>query len=86
LARSGCPALVVETAPPEHAWVGGLERVGLFDRLGPAERLDAQTIADAIGRRLLDVPWRREMATLGPKLVDGDGVVRVIGVMVDEGR
>jgi UDP-2,4-diacetamido-2,4,6-trideoxy-beta-L-altropyranose hydrolase len=83
LARSGCPALVVETAPAERALVGGLERVGLFDRLGPADGLDPQAIAEAVGRRLPDVAWRTEMAALGASLVDGDGVVRVMGVIVD---
>lgn len=85
LARSGCPALVVETSPPERMLVAGLERVGLFDRLGPVEQLDSRAAADAIARRIDDATWRTSMAALGPSLVDGAGPDRVIAALVDGG-
>ena len=78
LARVGCPALVVETAAVEAFLVRGLERVGLFDRLGPAAELADDTLVAAIARRLEDVEWRAAMARLGPELVDGFGAERVI--------
>jgi UDP-2,4-diacetamido-2,4,6-trideoxy-beta-L-altropyranose hydrolase len=78
LARVGCPALVVETAPAEAFLVRGLEKVGLFDRLGLAAKLTDGTLVAAIARRLEDVEWRAAMARLGPELVDGHGADRVV--------
>jgi UDP-2,4-diacetamido-2,4,6-trideoxy-beta-L-altropyranose hydrolase len=82
LARSGCPTLVVETAPPELLLAQGLARVGLFDRLGPAATLDDGEIATAIARRIDDDRWRSEMAIMGPRLVDGQGASRVISALL----
>jgi UDP-2,4-diacetamido-2,4,6-trideoxy-beta-L-altropyranose hydrolase len=78
LARVGCPALVVESAPAEAFLVRGLEKVGLFDRLGPAAELADDTLVAAIARRLDDVEWRAAMGRLGPELVDGHGADRVV--------
>lgn len=78
LARTGCPALVVETAPAEPLLVGGLERIGLFDRLGPAGRLSDAALRAAIERRLDDRPWRTDMARRGRELVDGQGANNVV--------
>ena len=85
LARIGGPALVVETTPPERLLALGLERVGLFDRLGPAADLRESTLTAAIARRLDDVDWRREMARLGPSLVDGGGSARVAAALAGSG-
>jgi spore coat polysaccharide biosynthesis predicted glycosyltransferase SpsG len=81
LARIGGPALVVETSPAEVLLARGLERVGLFDRLGPAIGLDDAAIGSAIARRLDDVAWRTRMASLGPSLVDGQGAARVVAAV-----
>jgi UDP-2,4-diacetamido-2,4,6-trideoxy-beta-L-altropyranose hydrolase len=78
LARVGCPALVIESAPAEAFLVRGLAKVGLFDRLGPAAELADDTLVAAIARRLEDVEWRTAMARLGPELVDGHGADRVV--------
>jgi spore coat polysaccharide biosynthesis predicted glycosyltransferase SpsG len=85
LASVGTPALVVETSPAEHHLAGGLARVGLFDRLGPAADLDDRALAAAIVRRLDDVSWRTEMARLGPLLVDGHGPARVVAALAGVG-
>ncbi len=82
LARTGCPTLVVETAPPEVLLAQGLARVGLFDRLGTAAALDDDGIATAVARRIDDPQWRSEMAILGPTLVDGHGCARVIDALL----
>jgi spore coat polysaccharide biosynthesis predicted glycosyltransferase SpsG len=81
LARTGCPAIVVETAPAESFLVRGLERVGLFDRLGPADRLDGPTLRAAIEVRMRDRAWRTSMARRGRELVDGDGARRVVAAL-----
>jgi UDP-2,4-diacetamido-2,4,6-trideoxy-beta-L-altropyranose hydrolase len=78
LARMGCPAVVVTTTPAEAHAGQGLERVGLFDALGPAAELDGRHLAAAMARRLIDVDWRSTMARLGPQLVDGRGSERVV--------
>jgi UDP-2,4-diacetamido-2,4,6-trideoxy-beta-L-altropyranose hydrolase len=78
LARAGCPALVVETGPSEALLAGGLARVGLSERLGPASRLDDEALMAAAARRLADADWRSEQARLGPRLVDGHGAERVV--------
>ncbi|HET9852265.1 MAG TPA: UDP-2,4-diacetamido-2,4,6-trideoxy-beta-L-altropyranose hydrolase [Candidatus Limnocylindrales bacterium] len=79
LARMGCPALVVETAPAEPHLAAGLGRLGLFDRLGPADGITTMGLAGAITARLDDTSWRAAMAALGPSLVDGRGAARVAG-------
>jgi UDP-2,4-diacetamido-2,4,6-trideoxy-beta-L-altropyranose hydrolase len=81
LARLGCPALVVETAPAEPYLAAGLANVGLFDRLGPADDLLTTDLAGAIANRLDDQGWRAAMAALGPSLVDGQGAVRVAAAL-----
>ncbi len=87
LARTGCPSLVVETAPSEPLLVGGLERVGLFDRLGPGDRLDGARLRSSIEARLGDRDWRSEMAHRGSALVDGQGAGRVVeALMTLDGR
>lgn len=54
LARTGAPSLVIETAPTEHDLARGLDRVGLFDRLGPAAHLNDSTLTAVIARRIDD--------------------------------
>ncbi len=81
LARVGCPALVVESGPSEAFLVRGLERVGLFDRLGAAAELDDTVLAAVIAHRLEDVGWRTRMADMGPRLVDGAGARRVVDAL-----
>jgi UDP-2,4-diacetamido-2,4,6-trideoxy-beta-L-altropyranose hydrolase len=77
LARTGCPALVVETVPVEQLLVTGLDRVGLFGRLGPEARLDTRRMANEIAAKAEDMPWRAAMSALGMHLVDGRGARRV---------
>ena len=81
LARLGCPALVVETAPAEPYLAAGLASVSLFDGLGPADDLSTTALARAISNRLDDRGWRAAMAALGPSLVDGQGAVRVAAAL-----
>jgi UDP-2,4-diacetamido-2,4,6-trideoxy-beta-L-altropyranose hydrolase len=82
LARTACPSLVIETAPAEPLLVAGLGRVGLFDRLGPADRLDDAVLRSAIEARLGDRRWRSEMASRGSQLVDGQGAGRVVDALM----
>ena len=91
LARSGCPALVVETVPLERLLVTGLDRVGLFGRLGPEAGLDPRRMADEIAAKAEDMEWRAAMTALGMRLVDGRGARRVADALagrddVDEER
>jgi spore coat polysaccharide biosynthesis predicted glycosyltransferase SpsG len=82
LARLGCPAIVVETAPSEPFLVAGLAKLGLFDRAGAADQLDEVDLAARIERQSRNRPWREEMAALGPRLVDGQGAQRVVEAIV----
>jgi UDP-2,4-diacetamido-2,4,6-trideoxy-beta-L-altropyranose hydrolase len=84
LARTGCPALVVETVPVERLLVSGLARVGLFGHLGPGADLDARRMADEISAKAEDVAWRTEMTALGMRLIDGGGARRVVEALADE--
>lgn len=84
LARTGCPALVVETVPVEQLQVSGLARVGLFGHLGSGDVLDARMMADEIAAKSEDVAWRARMTALGMHLVDGAGAKRVVDALTDE--
>jgi UDP-2,4-diacetamido-2,4,6-trideoxy-beta-L-altropyranose hydrolase len=81
LARLGCPAIVVETGPSEVDLSRGLERLGLFDRLGPADRLGEERLRAAIDLRLGDRAWRAEMSERGSAAVDGQGATRVVDAL-----
>ena len=81
LARTGCPALVVETVPLERLLVTGLDRVGLFGRLGPEARLETRRMANEIAAKAEDMPWRAAMSALGMRLVDGRGARRVVDAL-----
>lgn len=78
LARVGVPALVLETRPQEEMMGKGLERVGLFHRLGRPGEISVDSLAAAIEKAAADRRWRGEMARRGPELVDGLGCERVI--------
>ncbi|MGH2408466.1 MAG: UDP-2,4-diacetamido-2,4,6-trideoxy-beta-L-altropyranose hydrolase [Candidatus Limnocylindrales bacterium] len=78
LARMGCPALVVETAPSEVLLVSGLARVGLFDTLGQEAGMDEEHMVHGVGARIADARWRATMSALGMELVDGRGAGRVV--------
>ena len=81
LARTGCPALVVETVPVERRLVSGLVKVGLFGHLGPGAGLDERKMADEIVVKAEDVAWRTAMTTLGMHLIDGQGARRVVDAL-----
>jgi UDP-2,4-diacetamido-2,4,6-trideoxy-beta-L-altropyranose hydrolase len=81
LARTGCPALVVETVPLEQLLVTGLDRVGLFGRLGPEAGLETRRMANEIAAKAEDMPWRAAMSELGTRLVDGRGARRVVAAL-----
>jgi UDP-2,4-diacetamido-2,4,6-trideoxy-beta-L-altropyranose hydrolase len=85
LARTGCPSLVIETAPVERLLASGLARARLFGLLGAEARLDEGALADEIAARVEDVAWREEMSALGRRLVDGDGARRVVEVLAQDG-
>ena len=85
LARSGCPALVVETVPVERLLVGGLKSIGLFAHLGPEAELDEPTLAHEIAAKAEDVAWRSTMSERGMALVDGAGAGRVADVLAGLG-
>ena len=81
LARTGCPALVAETVPIEQLLVTGLDRVGLFGRLGPEAGLETRRMANEIAAKAEDMPWRAAMSALGMRLVDGRGARRVVDAL-----
>jgi spore coat polysaccharide biosynthesis predicted glycosyltransferase SpsG len=81
LARLGCPSVVIETGPSEMLLAGGLERLGLFDRLGPADHVTDEQLRTTIARRLADHRWRTDMARRGVAAVDGQGAGRVVDAL-----
>lgn len=81
LARTGCPALVVETVPAERRLVSGLARIGLFGHLGPESELDPRAMADEIAAKAEDVAWRTQMTESGMRLIDGQGARRVVDAL-----
>jgi UDP-2,4-diacetamido-2,4,6-trideoxy-beta-L-altropyranose hydrolase len=85
LARTGCPSLVIETAPVERLLASGLARVRLFGLLGAEAQLDEGALADEIAARVEDVAWRAEMSALGRRLVDGNGARRVVEALAYDG-
>jgi UDP-2,4-diacetamido-2,4,6-trideoxy-beta-L-altropyranose hydrolase len=82
LAYMGVPALLADAGEAERLLVSGIERLGLFERIGSIGQIDASTVADAISQRMTDRAWRATMSERGRSIVDGRGVERVIGATI----
>lgn len=81
LAFMGVPALVIATSRPERLLVQGLDKIGLFESWARGEEVNASALAYRLENLLRDVRWRREMSSLGQRLVDGRGRERVVAAM-----
>lgn len=82
LAATGCPALCLRVADNQQ-FTGDL-----FSELGMARVCDARTVTDeelrtAICDLFADYPQRKKMAEKGPLAIDGRGVERVCGIILD---
>jgi spore coat polysaccharide biosynthesis predicted glycosyltransferase SpsG len=82
LACAGIPNVVISTSEPERQTGLLLGRRGLCCYVGHHDRISQEQIADALAVLMADQEWRREMALAGKRLVDGQGVQRVIDHMV----
>jgi UDP-2,4-diacetamido-2,4,6-trideoxy-beta-L-altropyranose hydrolase len=81
LAYSGLPAVLVELADNQEPIARRLADAGAAVRLGRAEDLPEQRIADELAALCRDAARRRRQSEAGRRLIDGRGVSRVIRVM-----
>jgi UDP-2,4-diacetamido-2,4,6-trideoxy-beta-L-altropyranose hydrolase len=77
----GVPTLSLVLADNQRAIAESLHRAGVVHSLGAGDLVTRAELATALGRLLGDMPARREMATRGRQVVDGDGVVRILAAM-----
>ncbi len=78
LAFMGLPHLVVVLADNQRSVAQGLQSRGVVVRLDERDKTSSSAIAEAVTRLLLGAETRAEMAQRGRKIVDGDGVTRVL--------
>lgn len=78
LAFMGTPAVVIVTAQNQLGIAEELSRLGVAVNMGWAEQVVAPALAATIAELLSAGSRRTQMSLLGQRLVDGDGVDRVI--------
>ncbi len=81
LAFMGVPSLVIATSPPERLLTEGLDQVGLFEVWCPGREVHPGGLAMRLENLIRDARWRKEMSSLGRRLVDGRGRDRVLAEM-----
>ena len=81
LAFMGVPSLVIATSPPERLLTEGLDQVGLFETWCPGGEVHPRGLAMRLENLIRDAHWRKEMSSLGRRLVDGRGRDRVLAKM-----
>jgi spore coat polysaccharide biosynthesis predicted glycosyltransferase SpsG len=82
LACAGIPNVVISTSEPERQTGLLLASRDLCCYVGHHDQISQEQIADALAVLMADQEWRRGMALAGKRLVDGQGVQRVINHMV----
>lgn len=78
LAFLGLPSCLVVIADNQRSVAEQLAAHGVAVDLGSAAELTAHDVAAAVQRLTGDTDLRQELATRGRRLVDGDGVARVV--------
>ncbi len=86
LAFMGIPTIVAVTTPIESFLVKGLDKYGLFYNAGWLRRLSMARLAGLLSRLVKDTGARRDMASLGQRLVDGAGCDKVLKYLTNGGR
>ncbi len=79
----GLPGLVFVLADNQREISAAVQRLGLGWDLGPHQDVSVPALALAISRLMRDQAARAAMAERGPALVDGQGVLRVMGMLVE---
>lgn len=74
----GLPFLTVAVADNQKLIADGLFAAGISSHLGKAEELSIQGMCQEISRVILSPATRRQYSLLGKKLVDGEGVNRIV--------
>jgi UDP-2,4-diacetamido-2,4,6-trideoxy-beta-L-altropyranose hydrolase len=82
----GVPTISLVLADNQRAIAESLHRMGVVHSLGAADTVTRAALAAALGRLLAAVPARREMATRGRQVIDGDGVLRILAAMREPGQ
>jgi hypothetical protein len=72
---------LIEAGSAEGLLLDGLDRIGLFERVGEIASLDSDTLASRLTHRLGDRAWRSATARLARATVDGLGGKRVLVAM-----
>ncbi len=81
LARVGTPHISIVVAENQRPGAAGLEHGGTLMNLGWHEDLEPETIGRAVAELVRDAPRRAELSRRARELVDGRGVLRVLGAM-----
>ena len=82
LAFMGVPILVIEIAGNQREIGPNLEKYGAAFNLGSFLTIEPQFIGKLVGELLFDQFKRKKMSEVGKKLIDGNGVDRIISVLL----
>lgn len=83
LAYMGLPNLILVLAQNQAAIAAGLHQTDISENLGWFQEVDEETISQRVQGLIHNPSRRSEMSRLGRQLVDGRGVDRVIGVLLE---
>ncbi len=81
LAFMGVPSLVGRIAPVEDLLIQGLNKYNLFNDIGWFDEIPIAQLSELINLFIYNKERRKEVAVLGPKIVDGNGCNRVLDKM-----
>lgn len=85
LAYSGTPGILIAVAENQIPIAGELHATGAFISVGPASSVDFHKIGSLTEELLSDPERVAEMSQRAKKIVDGDGVSRVVGHLRADG-
>ena len=82
LAYFGVPALLFDVADNQRGLADGLETIGFAVNLGWHADINSETFSDQFDRLQNNRQKRKQMASAGYRLVDGNGTSRILATML----
>lgn len=86
LAFMGVPSISLIVAENQARAARQLDEMGIIRCLGPSQNVDSQRISQAVSWLSADLSARSAMIEKGKRLVDGNGVFRVVQQIMDKLR
>jgi len=80
----GLPSLIISLAKNQEAIASAMAEAGYTLYLGKGEEVSAGSVRDTVHALLLNPGWVRFLANASASLVDGRGVLRIMGFILED--